>query len=594
MRLRVPDSAACVLKRWFEISTLAVLLCFPHTILAQGNGWILKSSMPIPRDEHASCAIDRYVYVFGGAEEHFADSRILASSDRYDTVTDTWESRMAMPSARQGQAASVVDGKCYVIGGQGGQDSSDVSSVEMYDPATNQWTARTNMPTPRHGAASAVIDGVIYVVGGSPYLKTLEAYNPATDTWSSLAPMTTGRIASTASAVGGKLYVMGGNKGFFDSVNTVEVYDPKSNSWSTAAPMPQPLFYLSSSVVDGKIYAIGGAPTTSSVNVYDPLVDRWTPSEALLDVRNRHTSEVINGEIFVFGGARVTTGTPHMTTDTVEARQIGERPLSINVGHAGAWFDPETPGQGQLIDIEPESKYLFLSWFTFTDASSANPNEQHWFTAQGNYSGDTADLVVYETLGGRFDDPQEVSTEAVGSAALSFSDCNRGQLDYTIDSWNLEGSFPLQRAIPGAENVCQERAGQSTEPLEQNDGRDGAWFDAATPGQGFLIDAHPDDEFIFVAWFTYGDDTASGQRWLTAQGPLQGSNADVVVYETLGGSFDKPGPSETNAVGTMTIDFTNCSNALLSYSIPDEELAGMINIERAIPGTEGLCEELSQ
>jgi hypothetical protein len=234
-------------------------------------------------------------------------------------------------------------------------------------------------------------------------------------------------------------------------------------------------------------------------------------------------------------------------------------PFQINSGHAGAWYNPVTPGQGQLIDVEPENKLLFLSWFAFTDAASADPNEQHWFTAQGNYSGDSANLVVYETLGGKFDDPQAVSTTAV--------------------------------------NVCEERTGLSTELLEPNDGRDGAWFDAATPGQGFLIDAHPNpegDDFIFVAWFTYGEDTTSGQRWLTAQGPLQGSMADLVVYETLDGSFDDPKPSESSAVGTMTIDFTDCSNALLSYSITDEVLVGMIEIERAIPGTEALCEELTQ
>jgi hypothetical protein len=271
--------------------------------------------------------------------------------------------------------------------------------------------------------------------------------------------------------------------------------------------------------------------------------------------------------------------------------------FEINAGHAGAWFNPASKGQGQLIDIEPESQYMFLSWFTFTDAVSANPNEQHWFTAQGNYSGNTADLVVYETLGGRFDDPQTVSTDPVGQASLSFTDCGHGQMSYTIDTSDLQGSFPLQRAIPGTENVCEERAGITTEPLDVKDGWDGAWYDVETPGQGFLIDAHPNpagDDFIFVAWFTYGENTASGQRWLTAQGPLEGSTANIIVYETVGGSFDDPQPSETNPVGLLTIDFTDCSNALVSYSITDEELAGMIDIERAIPGTEALCEELAQ
>lgn len=268
--------------------------------------------------------------------------------------------------------------------------------------------------------------------------------------------------------------------------------------------------------------------------------------------------------------------------------------VEINPGHAGAWYNPETPGQGQLIDVETESKFLFLSWFTFTDTASENPNEQHWFTAQGNYSGNTADLIVYETLGGHFNDPQPVSIDPVGKATLSFSGCGLGEFTYAIEEWNLQGSFFLQRAIPGTENVCEERLGQSEEPLEQNEGLDGAWFNEATPGQGFLIDAHPENEFIFVAWFTFGEDTISGQRWLTAQGSLLGSKADLVLYETLGGSFDIPNPSETKAVGAMTIDFTNCSNAQLSYSIADEALAGEIDIGRAIPGTEALCEGLAE
>jgi hypothetical protein len=299
-----------------------------------------------------------------------------------------------------------------------------------------------------------------------------------------------------------------------------------------------------------------------------------------------------------FNSATQASGTYQATIQDVTCNGVWEatidggvdpEPFTINAGHSGAWFNPDTSGQGQLIDVEPESTFMFLSWFTFTDTASSSPNEQHWFTAQGNYAGNTADLVVYETLGGRFDDPQAVSTEPVGAATLSFTDCGLGEMNYTIDTWDLHGSFPLHRAIP------EKRAGISTEPLDLNDGWDGAWYDDETPGQGFLIDAQPNaegDDFIFVAWFTYGENTASGQRWLTAQGPLEGTTADLVVYGTEGGSFDDPKFSETNAVGSMTIDFTDCSNALLSYTITEEALAGLIDIKRAIPGTETLCEEL--
>ncbi len=173
----------------------------------------------------------------------------------------------------------------------------------------------------------------------------------------------------------------------------------------------------------------------------------------------------------------------------------------INAGHAGAWFNAATSGQGQLIDIEPDSQFMFLSWFTYTAVDSDHPFEQHWFTAQGNYVGNKAELVVYETLGGKFDDSQAVNTEAVGTATLSFTNCGLGRMNYTIDTLGLSGSFPLQRAIQGSDNVCEQRTGNTSQSIDINGGMDGAWFDPNTPGQGFLIDAHPNPEggnFIFV------------------------------------------------------------------------------------------------
>lgn len=268
--------------------------------------------------------------------------------------------------------------------------------------------------------------------------------------------------------------------------------------------------------------------------------------------------------------------------------------FEINAGHAGAWFNTATSGQGQLIDVEPENQFMFLSWFTYTPADSDHPFEQHWFTAQGNYIGNKAEVTVYESLGGKFDDPQAVNTSAVGEATVSFSDCDLGQMNYTIDTLGLSGVIPLQRAIPGSGNTCQEQA-NTTQSVEINAGMDGAWFDENTSGQGFLIDAHPNPEggnFIFVAWFTYGDDTASGQRWLTAQGNFEGSTAAIDVYETTGGSFDSFQAVSTDMVGTMAIDFQDCNNALLSYVLTDEGLSNSIAISRAIPGTQVLCEEL--
>ncbi|MGK2925873.1 MAG: hypothetical protein ACSLE2_09640 [Lysobacterales bacterium] len=137
-------------------------------------------------------------------------------------------------------------------------------------------------------------------------------------------------------------------------------------------------------------------------------------------------------------------------------------------------------------------------------------------------------------------------------------------------------------------------------PLNQqlavNAGHSGAWYNENTPGQGFLIDAYPNPNgpnFIFVAWFTFSEGTESAHRWLTAQGEFAGSTAEIAVHETTGGRFDDPQPVNTEQVGTMSIDFTDCSNAQLSYSLFDEGAEGDMTIIRLIPGAQALCEQLA-
>jgi len=269
---------------------------------------------------------------------------------------------------------------------------------------------------------------------------------------------------------------------------------------------------------------------------------------------------------------------------------------AINAGHSGAWFYPPTSGQGQFIDVVPEIQTLFLSWFTYTDAASGNPTEQCWLTALGKYSGNSAVLDLYETLDGKFDDPQTVTTNKIGEVTVSFSNCEQGQMAYDIPAENLHGEFPMQRVIAGSGNVCEDRSGVAIESVDINAGMDGAWFDPATSGQGFFIDSHLDPEggnLLFVSWFTYGNSTASGQRWLTALGSFDGSVADMDVHETTGGSFDDPQAPSTTKVGTMSIDFTDCNNAQLSYSLPADPATGDIAITRVIAGAQALCEELA-
>jgi hypothetical protein len=144
--------------------------------------------------------------------------------------------------------------------------------------------------------------------------------------------------------------------------------------------------------------------------------------------------------------------------------------------------------------------------------------------------------------------------------------------------------------------TCAQLAGDNPQAVDINAGMDGAWFELASSGQGFFFDADPGPEaggFIFVSWFTYGTDTASGQRWLTAQGNFEGQLAEIPVHETTGGSFDDPRQVQTVEVGALSIDFTDCANAVLVYSLPDDGLDGEMALTRVVPGGEALCETVA-
>lgn len=340
-----------------------------------------------------------------------------------------------------------------------------------------------------------------------------------------------------------------------------------------------------------------GAPGAQQVYVYSHLNGLWKEEQKILPPDGLTFNNVEFGIDVDYHNGSLVVGSdrwPDIGGERFGAVFLYATPY-IDVGHTGAWYNPVTAGQGQLIDLDPESQFMFMAWFTFTDSGSGTPFEQHWFTAQGDYAGDRAELILYETLGGRFDDSEPVSTNPVGDVTLRVTGCGSGVMSYDIDTLDLQGIFPIERAIPGSENNCQERAGIDIESIDINAGMDGAWYDANTPGQGYLIDVHTDQrgtKFIFVAWFTYGDDTASGQRWLTAQGNFEGSVADIEVYETTGGSFDDPLSPSTVVAGTMRIDFSDCNNALLNYNLTNDGLEGSINIIRAIPGSQAQCEEI--
>lgn len=125
---------------------------------------------------------------------------------------------------------------------------------------------------------------------------------------------------------------------------------------------------------------------------------------------------------------------------------------------SGNWFDPETSGQGFMLEASTGSRQLFGTWFTYagSGAGGSGASTQRWYAFQGSLdengeAGFFRNLTVYLREGGRFDDPQASRTVAVGTADLQLESCHAAIFDYRFDAGEnagMQGRIELQRLGP--------------------------------------------------------------------------------------------------------------------------------------------------
>ena len=155
--------------------------------------------------------------------------------------------------------------------------------------------------------------------------------------------------------------------------------------------------------------------------------------------------------------------------------------------------------------------------------------------------------------------------------------------------------------------IIGQAAVAASQPVhELNSGFSDTWFDPATPGQGFVVSVLPIQRRVFLAWFTYDierppEDTTAllgepGHRWLTAQGGYEATTANLTIFVTAGGVFDSTDPAASTdpaGDGSVTIEFLDCSEGLLTYEIDSLGIQGEIPIRRVVPDNIALCETLA-
>jgi N-acetylneuraminic acid mutarotase len=168
------------------MTLLALALCICSYSPADENMWTKKADMQTPRYHFSACAIDGKIYAIGGLSEgEGGDIPAFSTVERYDPKANRWTNVADMPTARFFPAASLANGKIYVMGGGTPQLTwpwNLLSTLEVYDPITDTWTKNTDMPTPRDRASASTLGGSIYVIGGADEanraVSIMEKYDP--------------------------------------------------------------------------------------------------------------------------------------------------------------------------------------------------------------------------------------------------------------------------------------------------------------------------------------------------------------------------------------------------------------------------------
>jgi len=320
---------------------------------------------------------------------------------------------------------------------------------------------------------------------------------------------------------------------------------------------------------------------------------------------------------------------------------------NINEGLNDAWFDPDLPGQGIFVNVLPESKRMFVAWFTY-ETWRPEPRESkmgdayhRWMTAIGEYSANRAELTLYRTIGGVFNSDMPAENIEIGKLVFKLKDCAHADLEYYVDSIFRQGQVSLRRIADDNVSWCEElqlgfagmlleksanapdsvaQANLAQVAMKTNEeggvtddaetfqitaGLNGAWYNPNWPGQGFLIDVLPDSQRVFVGWFTFdterlydaGPKNSMGglnQRWLTALGEYHGNRANLELLLTSSGEFLwKNTPVTNQEYGVLELEFSDCETATAHFTIPDLAMEGTVPLKKISDENTAACKLLA-
>ena len=254
----------------------------------------------------ASSAVGTNIYCTGGADS----SNSQKYNYCYNTLTNAWSTKTAMPTARDAHAFETVGTKIYAIGGYSLSSYVLINKNECYDTASNTWSTKTVIPTAAKYINAGAVGTNIYCIGGntsSGYSSTNYCYDTVANTWSTKTKMPTARYGSISQVIGTKIYVIGGYSSTTYNIN--ECYDTKANTWSTKTKMPTDKCHGFSGAVGNLIYCLGGRNSdgySSNSYIYNASSNTWESISMNFDGRYECGHCMVDGTLYYTAGLSTT------------------------------------------------------------------------------------------------------------------------------------------------------------------------------------------------------------------------------------------------------------------------------------------------
>ncbi|MFT4734553.1 MAG: N-acetylneuraminic acid mutarotase, partial [Arcticibacterium sp.] len=158
------------------------ILCIGVSLGLSAQNWkVLETpTETTARSENSIVAIGSKIYLFGG--------RGMKPMEVYDTKTNTWETRGALPLEIHHFQAATYNGEIYVAGALSGPFPHEIPipNIYIYNPDKDEWRKGDEIPRKRGAAGCFVYRDKIYVVNGiqdghwDGHVSWFDEYDPKT------------------------------------------------------------------------------------------------------------------------------------------------------------------------------------------------------------------------------------------------------------------------------------------------------------------------------------------------------------------------------------------------------------------------------